>query len=143
MGHLDATATVDWQGFGGEVTGASGALHARTASQIELGGPGGGTNPEELLAAAHANCFTSTLTSLARRHGLRLDRVHTVATTNLDWTEGHGDHELTETRLAVGISTPGAWEDVERLVREAERECPICRAVAGTVRLRVELTRLE
>src|ERR671935_286750 len=66
MGQLEASASVRWTGWHGSVTGSSGKLEAPTATQAELGGPGTGTNPEELLAAAHANCFTSTLTSLAR-----------------------------------------------------------------------------
>jgi len=55
MGQLEATAVVRWRGFGGTVEGASGLLRAATATQAELGGPGTGTNPEELMAAAHAN----------------------------------------------------------------------------------------
>ncbi len=82
MGRLEARAQVDWAGYPGSVSGASGALHAPTSTQAELGGPGEGTNPEELLAAAHANCFTSTLTALARSRELPLDRVETDVTTS-------------------------------------------------------------
>ena len=82
MGRLEARAQVDWAGCPGSVSGASGALHAPTSTQAELGGPGEGTNPEELLAAAHANCFTSTLTALARSRELPLDRVETDVTTS-------------------------------------------------------------
>src|SRR5918911_1070568 len=142
MGRLEARAQVDWSGYRGEVAGGSGALRAPTSTQAELGGPGEGTNPEELLAAAHANCFTSTLTSLARRRELPLGRVETSVTTELVWSDGRGDHHLGSSTVRVGIASTAPWEDVERLVEEAERECPVCRAIAGNVPMTVELERL-
>ena len=66
---LDASATLRWNGFRGRIEGGSGALSVATATQSELGGPGGASNPEELFSAALANCFTSTLTSMARARG--------------------------------------------------------------------------
>ena len=139
MGRLQARAQVDWSGYRGEVSGASGALRAPTSTQAELGGPGEGTNPEELLAAAHANCFTSTLTALARKRELPLDRVETAVTTELVWGDGYGDHRLASSTIQVRVASPAPWEDVERLVRDAERECPVCRAIAGNVPMRVKL----
>jgi len=142
MGSLRAEAHLRWSGFRGEVRGGSGALVAPTSTQAELGGPGEGTNPEELLAAAHANCFTSTLTSLARAHALPLERVETSVTTELEWSDGRGDHRLASSTVRVAVASPAPWERVEELVREAERECPVCRAIAGNVPMRVELARL-
>src|SRR5438128_2008795 len=117
MGRLEASAQVDWSGCRGEVRGGSGALAASTSTQAELGGPGEGTNPEELLAAAHANCFVSTLTSLARRRELPLERVQAAVTTKLVWSDG-GDHRLASSTVRVGIVSPAPWTDVEQLVRE-------------------------
>lgn len=142
MGRLEASAQVEWSGYRGEVRGGSGALAAATSTQAELGGPGEGTNPEELLAAAHANCFTSTLTSLARRRKLALERVETAVTTELVWSDGEGDHRLASSTVRVRIASAAPWADVQHLVREAERECPVCRAIAGNVPMRVELDRL-
>ena len=139
MARLQAQARVDWSGYRGDVKGASGALQAPTSTQAELGGPGEGTNPEELFAAAHANCFTSTLTSLARRRELALERVSTAVTTELVWSDGHGDHRLASSTIDVRIASSAPWAEVEELVRETERECPVCRAIAGNVEMRVEL----
>jgi osmotically inducible protein OsmC len=141
MGRLQASAQVDWSGYRGEVSGGSGALQAPTSTQAELGGPGEGTNPEELLAAAHANCFTSTLTSLARKRDLTLDRVETAVTTELVWEDGRGDHRLASSSIRVRVTSPARWDDVERLVRDAEHECPVCRAIAGNVAMTVALER--
>ena len=142
MGRLEATARVDWSGYRGSVRGESGALQAPTSTQIELGGPGDGTNPEELLAAAHANCFTSTLTALARKRALPLSGIETVVTTELVWDDGHGDHRLASSAIRVGIRSDAPWPDIERLVRDTEHECPVCRAIAGNVAMQVELEQL-
>jgi len=141
VGRLQASAQVDWSGYRGQVSGGSGALHAPTSTQAELGGPGEGTNPEELLAAAHANCFTSTLTSLARRREIPLDRIETAVTTELVWTDGKGDHKLGSSTIHLRIASPAPWPEVEELVAEAERECPVCQAIAGNVPMTVELER--
>jgi Ohr subfamily peroxiredoxin len=126
----------------GTTTSLDGSLTHNLTAPKELGGSGEGTNPEELFAAAHANCFTSTLTSLARRRELPLDRVSTEVTTELVWSDGHGDHRLASSTIDVRIASSAPWAEVEQLVREAERECPVCRAIAGNVEMRVDLARV-
>src|SRR6267378_3856500 len=137
MGQLEATAVVRWQGFGGTVEGASGKLRAPTATQAELGGPGTGTNPGELMAAAHANCFTSTLTSIARSRRIDLESVETSATTRLEWGDGH-DHHLSSSKLSIRIRSASPQETVRNLVDQAERECPVCQAIRGNVAMTVD-----
>ena len=137
MGWLEAKSVVRWKGFGGTVEGASGKLSAPTATQSELGGPGTGTNPEELMAAAHANCFTSTLTSIARSRRIDLESVETSAITRLEWGDGH-DHHLASSRLAVRIRSGSPEETVRDLVQQAERECPVCQAIRGNVEMTVD-----
>src|SRR5256886_11807345 len=134
MGRLEATAVVRWTGFGGTVEGATGMLRVPTATQPELGGPGTGTNPEELLAAAHANCFTSTLTSIARSLDIDLESVETSATTRLVWGDGH-DHHLASSKLSIRIRSASPEESVRNLVQQAERECPVCQAIRGNVEM--------
>ena len=137
MDHLEASATIRWQGYGGTVDGASGKLHAPTATQTELGGPGTGTNPEELLAAAHANCYTSTITSMARARQIVLESVETSATTRLEWGNG-ADHHLASSRLKVRIRSSSPEDVVRELVRRAEHECPVCLAIKGNVDMTVD-----
>ena len=137
MGELHASATVRWSGWTGTVTGESGRLAAPTATQLELGGPGGGTNPEELLAAAHANCFTSTLTALARARKLALDEVSTSVTTRLAWDDGGHDHTLASSTLSLRILSAEPEAALRDLVRETEERCPVCRALSGNVPLTV------
>ena len=137
MGQLEATALVRWKGFGGTVEGASGRLRAPTATQAELGGPGTGTNPEELMAAAHANCFTSTLTSIARSRHIDLESVETSATTRLVWGDGR-DHHLASSKLSIRIRSASPQESIRNLVEQAERECPVCQAIRGNVEMTVD-----
>src|SRR3954470_18525474 len=92
MGSLDASATLRWEGYHGRIEGGSGALAVETATQSELGGPGGASNPEELFSAALANCFTSTLTSMARTRDIPLGPIETTVSTRLAWGDGEGHH---------------------------------------------------
>ena len=91
-----------------------------TATQAELGGPGGSSNPEELFSAALANCFTSTLTGMARSRGIPLGDIETSVRTQLDWGEG-GDHHLSSADLHTRVSSPAAEADVRKLIADAER----------------------
>src|ERR671939_917924 len=95
---LTASATLRWNGYRGEIEGGSGALSVATATQSELGGPGGKSNPEELFSAALANCFTSTLTSMARAREIPLGEIETRVSTRLAWGEGE-EHHLSDAEL--------------------------------------------
>jgi lipoyl-dependent peroxiredoxin len=138
MGRYEARATVDWQGFGGTVESSSGMLATTTAAQVELGGPGGATNPEELFAAAHANCFTSTITSMARSRGIELAHVVTEAQVRLEWSDDAGDHRLAASDLSVRLTSPAAESDLRALVGDATDHCPVCQAIKGNVSMRVK-----
>src|SRR5215831_5520149 len=104
-GRIEAEATVSWAGWGGKVRGRSGMLKAPTATQVELGGPGNATNPEELLAAALANCYTSTITAHARAKKIDIARIETKARTRLSWDE-KTPHHIARGDLTVRITTP-------------------------------------
>ena len=137
MGRYDASATVDWRGFGGTVASASGQLATATAAQVELGGPGGATNPEELFAAAHANCFTSTITSMARSRGIELAHVVTAARVRLEWSDGAGDHRLAASDLDVRLTSAAGEGELRALVGDATEHCPVCQAIRGNVAMTV------
>ena len=130
-GHIEAEATVSWTGWGGEVRGASGKLNAPTATQIELGGPGQATNPEELLAAALANCYTSTITAYARSREVDLAHIETKARTRLAWDEAT-PHHIAEGALAVRIHSSAPESEVRKLAQDARDHCPICNVLGAT-----------
>jgi organic hydroperoxide reductase OsmC/OhrA len=136
VGSLNASATLRWNGFLGHVRGDSGALDAATATQAELGGPGGESNPEELFSAALANCFTSTLTGMARARGIPLGEIETRVTTRLAWGDG-AEHHLSAAELVTRVESPAPEDAVRGLIADAEAHCPVCQAIAGRVALRV------
>jgi len=137
MDSLSASATLRWEGLHGTIEGGSGALLVRTATQSELGGPGGASNPEELFSAALANCFTSTLTSMARKRNVPLGQIETSVATRLSWGEG-SEHHLSQARLRTRVRSPAAQGDVRALIAEAFAHCPVCQAVGGHIQLELE-----
>lgn len=102
-----------------------------------LGGPGTGTNPEQLFAAAYGACFHGALNLLAERSGLNIPdaRVEVQVAFGRDPVDG-----LYMLTVDVRISLPGMERRVaEGLVRNAERLCPYTKmtrqGAAGTVAL--------
>ena len=138
-GRIEAEATIAWSGWGGTVEGASGRLHAPTATQVELGGPGQATNPEELLAAALANCYTSTITAHARAKKIDIARIETKARTRLSWDE-KSPHHIARGDLTVRITTPEPEARVRHLVEEAREHCPICNVLRATADVTLAVT---
>jgi osmotically inducible protein OsmC len=136
MESLQATATLRWEGLRGRIEGGSGALSVATATQAELGGPGGESNPEELFSAALANCFTSTLTGMARARGVDLAEIETTVSAQLAWG-ADTEHHLSDATLHAVIATPAPEADVRKLVDDAGRHCPVCQAISGRVALHV------
>src|SRR5918911_659174 len=134
---LTASATLRWNGYRGEIEGGSGALSVATATQSELGGPGGKSNPEELFSAALANCFTSTLTSMARKRQVALGAIETSVSTRLSWGDG-SEHHLSQARLRTRVASSAPARDVRALIDEAFEHCPVCQAVGGHMRLELE-----
>jgi organic hydroperoxide reductase OsmC/OhrA len=138
-GQIDAEATISWSGWGGTVEGGSGRLHAPTATQVELGGPGQATNPEELLAAALANCYTSTITAHARARKIDLARIETNARTRLLWDE-RTPHHIARGALSVRITSSDPEALVRKLAEEARIHCPICNVLGATAEVTLSVT---
>jgi len=138
-GQIDAEATISWSGWGGTVEGGSGRLHAPTATQVELGGPGQATNPEELLAAALANCYTSTITARARARKIDLTRIETRARTRLSWDE-KTPHHIAKGALSVRITSSDPEVLVRKLAEEARTHCPICNVLGATAEVTLSVT---
>ena len=136
MDSLNASVSLTWEGYHGSIEGGSGALSVATATQAELGGPGGQSNPEELFSAALANCFTSTLTGMARARGIPLGRIDTSVTTRLSWGDGSG-HHLSGAELHTRVESGADEADVRKLIADAEAHCPVCQAIQGRVALHV------
>ena len=91
---------------------------------------GQGTNPEELIAAAHAGCFSMALSGALGREGHPPTRVHTVAKVHLD--KGEVGFQITHIELNTEAEVPGIDEaDFQRIAEGAKQNCPISKLYAG------------
>ncbi|WP_376704909.1 OsmC family protein [Mesorhizobium sp. ISC25] len=91
---------------------------------------GPGTNPEELIAAAHAGCFSMALSAILGREGYTPARIHTIAKAHLGATAA--GPTITRIELETEASVAGlAAGDFERLAQTAKESCLVSRALAG------------
>jgi osmotically inducible protein OsmC len=84
-----------------------------------------GTNPEELLAAAHAGCFTMWVSSILTQKGLNPTSLETEATVTLEGTSITGIH-LSITGSVSGVNA----EEFKAITKEAEKNCIISKALS-------------
>lgn len=90
---------------------------------------GVGTNPEELIGAAHASCFSMALAGDLERAGFLPASVRTVATVNLQ--KGESGWDITGIELDAQVDAPGADEAEVRRIAEGTRvSCPVSKALA-------------
>ena len=89
------------------------------------------TNPEELLGAAHAGCFTMALTALLAREKLAPTRIHTTAAVHLE--QGATGFNIPRIELTTRATIPGITaERFAQLAADAKVNCPVSKALAGT-----------
>jgi len=100
---------------------------------------GPGTNPEELIAAAHAGCFSMALSAILGSEGHTPGRIRTVAKAHLGATAA--GPTLTRIELETKASVAGiAAEDFERLAQQAKAACLVSRALAGVASITLKAT---
>jgi lipoyl-dependent peroxiredoxin len=122
----------------GRASGAArsddGNLVAELRLPKEFGGPGNGTNPEQLFAAGFAACFHGALNLLAKRAALQVDDVVVETQVSFGRDPMDGGYALV---IDVRVRMPGIERSVaEELVRKAERLCPYAKmARQGTVNI--------
>ena len=98
------------------------------ASRFESGK---GTNPEELIAAAHAGCYSMALSAGLSKAGFTPTRVHTTASVHLEPVEG--GFGITKIELHTEAQIPGINNDTfQQQAEGAKKGCPVSKALAGT-----------
>jgi lipoyl-dependent peroxiredoxin len=143
MAAVQRTADVDWTGTiargAGRASGGSGALGELPITVASrFGEPEGKTSPEELIAAAHAACFTMALGSILAARRTPPEHLRVTATVTL---ETSGTPTIAASRLAAHGVVPGADAAAfEQAAQEAERRCPVSRALQGNVAIGVHAT---
>ena len=122
------------------VTGGRQAGHGRTTDGAlevdiripsELGGEGGGTNPEQLFAVGFAACFESAMSVVARREKRDADDAQIESKVNLIPTEERGFGLAVE--LDVTLPSVEDAEEAKRIVAAAHKVCPYSNATRGNV----------
>lgn len=97
-----------------------------------------GTNPEELVAAGHAACFTMALASFLGKAGFKPERLLTEATVNMELIQN--DWTVTTIRLKTTAKVPGInAEKFNEIAEEAKARCPISRLFTAKLLLHAEL----
>src|SRR5205085_11645110 len=137
----ERSAQVTWQGDlmsgNGEIheaaSSAFGPLQITWASRSE-DEHGGKTSPEELMAAAHASCFSMALSLGLAKAGTAPERLETSAT--VTFVPGTG---ITKSALTVTGTVPGLDEDgFRRAAEDAKENCPVSSALKGNVELELD-----
>lgn len=121
-GLKDGTGTVSTE------TGALDQQNYGFKSRFE---DGSNTNPEELIGAAHAACFSMALSMILGQSDLTADNIDTKASVSLDRKDG--GFAITRIHLDVSASVPNASEDqFMEAANAAKAGCPVSKALAGT-----------
>ncbi len=128
-------AEAEWKGNliqgSGRLAVGSGAFDGPYSFKSRMEDGQSATNPEELIGAAHAGCFTMALTAQLSRNRLTPTRIHTGATVTLDKI---GDSfAISRIDLETTAEVPGLDDQTfQRYALEAKRDCPVSKALAGT-----------
>lgn len=117
-------------GRDGRATSSDGILDLELKPPVEMGGPGGGTNPEQLFAIGYAACFQGALGVVARRQKVDIDGSSVTGNVTIGTIQGGGFGLAVE--LVVHI--PGQDADTVQSLTEAAHEvCPYSNATRGNI----------
>jgi len=138
MATIKRNATAVWSGTGkegkGAITTQSGVLASTPYSFSRRFGDEKGTNPEELIAAAHAGCFTMALAFQLSGAGKPPENLDTKADVSLE-QEGAG-WKIAAVALTVKAKVPGLSKDeFMKLAETAKANCPVSKVLNATITL--------
>lgn len=140
----DKIGTVHWEGRGkagvGRISTDTGALKAYPygfASRFE--DDKRGTNPEELIGAAHAACFTMAFSFACDAAGFETRSVDTKAAVRL--VQKGGGFSIDRIALSLEAEVPGMDEDTfQKTAAKAKAECPVSKALGGVAEISLAAT---
>ena len=131
---MKRNATAVWNGTGkegaGNLTTQSHVLNKSAYTFSSRFAEGTGTNPEELVAAAHAGCFSMKLSFVLNAAGFTADEIHTKCVITLDPALG----AITESHLKVSAKIPGISEEqYKAAVLDAVANCPVSKLLNASI----------
>jgi osmotically inducible protein OsmC len=122
----------------GTVSTASGALEDHPYGFGSRFESAGGTNPEELIGAAHAGCFTMALSLILGEAGLTAERMETTAVVTLE--RGDDGFSIPAIHLQLEAAIPGAEDaQFQELAAKAKAGCPVSKLLRAEITLDAEL----
>jgi Ohr subfamily peroxiredoxin len=130
-----AEATVTGGRANGHGVTSDGALDVQLRAPVEMGGEGGGTNPEQLFAIGYAACFEGALGVAARREKVDVGDVSIASRVLLGPTEDRGFGIAVE--LDVTLPQVDDPEQALRIVEAAHQVCPYSNATRGNIDVRI------
>ena len=139
---IERSAHTTWEG---DLRGGSGRFDvgrgAITGQEVTFASrfeqPGGKTSPEELIAAAHATCFSMALAGGLARAGHTPTRLETDAVCTLEQTDA--GFRITSMQLSVRGEVDGLDEDAFRAAaQEAEEGCPVTNALSDSIEISLQ-----
>jgi len=133
-----AEAVALGEGRNGEIRSSDGVLDELVAIPAEMGGPGGGTNPEQLFAAGYAACFNSALRMAARLAKVEIGVTEVNAKVGIGRIDDVPGFHLTVELVARVDGVEQAVAD--KLVHEAHQLCPYSNATRGNIEVAVTAT---
>ena len=139
---MQRTASAHWSGGlkdgKGTVSTQSGVLNQTQYSFSTRFENGAGTNPEELIAAAHAGCFSMALSAQLGNAGMTAQSIDTKATLTLDKTEA--GFTITSVHLDVKAKIPGADQaKFDEAAQNAKKGCPVSRVLNASITMDAQL----
>ena len=136
---MKSYSTANWKGSGkegsGTLTSKSKVLENTSYDFRSRFEDGTYTNPEELVAAAHAGCFSMKLSFVLGAAGYTPDNIDTVAAITFE------DGRITKSHLTVNATVPGiSSEDFQKAAEEAKANCPISLSLNASITIEATLS---
>ena len=140
---MKRSASAVWQGDlkqgRGTISTASKVLQDTGYSFATRFENGAGTNPEELIAAAHAGCFSMALAAALGKAGHTPERIATTATITLEQVDGAWT--ITTSNLELDARVPGIERSqFDAIAAEAKANCPVSRVLKANITLSAKLS---
>jgi osmotically inducible protein OsmC len=144
MANIERVAEATWngdlRGGNGNFSSSSGVLRDIPVSFKTRFEHEPGTNPEELIASAHATCYSMAFAATLGRKGYQPQEIHTKATCVMEPQRPSG-FKITKMRLETQAKVDGLDEATfQEIAREGEQACPVSNALRGSLEIELNAT---
>jgi osmotically inducible protein OsmC len=138
---MTATASATWTGSLDEGSGtvATGTGLQGTFTKASRFADGDGTNPEELIGAAHAGCFSMFLSSLLSKNGTPPNTIETTARVSI--AVGDDGPTINRIDLSTTVDVDLTEEEITGFAEQAKASCPVSKALAAVPDVRLSVAK--